>query len=135
LARIADIMTRDVVAVSMDDTLADAAERLAQGGFHHLLVSERGRIVGVLSDRDVLRHTSPFVGKLAERTQDAATLRTRVHHLMSRGVVSVAEETSVGDAVRILLDAKVSCLPVLDGDGRARGIVTWRDLLRALAGR
>ena len=101
-------------------------------GFHHLVVRERGRLVGVISDRDVLRERSTFIDTLAERTQDVETLKKRVHRLMSRKLVTARESEAVSAAAARMLEAKVSCLPVLDAGGELVGIVTMRDLLRAL---
>jgi acetoin utilization protein AcuB len=127
------IMSRALVTVGLDDTLEHIAFVLERNGIHHVIVTnETNEVVGVISDRDVLRSASPFVGKLAERTQDIATMKTRAHQLMTRKVCSATEGTSAREAAELLLAQGISCLPVLDASGRAIGIVTWRDLLRAL---
>lgn len=126
---IEQIMTRHVVTVGMDSTLKTIRDIFDRKGFHHLIVVAHGRAVGVISDRDLLRHLSPFIGKMAERQQDVASLNRKAHQIMIRKLVSVSPETDVLDAVRTLVDANVTCLPVLDETQRCIGIVTWRDLL------
>lgn len=128
--RIAEIMTRRVVTIGMEETLATVRDMFAEYGFHHLLVVEKGIVVGVISDRDLLKHLSPFVGKLAERPQDVASLNKRVHQIMSRRLVYVRPDVEVGEAARVILEHRLSCLPVISDDARLLGIVTWRDLLR-----
>ena len=126
-------MTRHVVTVCMDDSLKRVRELFAQSGFHHLLVVDKGKLVGVISDRDLLKHVSPFVGhELSERTQDLATLNRRVHQIMSRQLVTCQAITDAAEAARMMLENRISCLPVVDETGRPVGIVTCRDLLRRL---
>jgi acetoin utilization protein AcuB len=132
-ASLASIMSRKLVTVNLDDTLEHIAFVLERNTIHHVIVTdENGKVVGVISDRDVLRSTSPFVGKLTERTQDISTLKIRAHQLMTRRLCSATETMSIREAADILLANGVSCLPVLDASGHGLGIVSWRDLLRSL---
>lgn len=123
------IMTRDVVTVSMDDSLEWIQRVFSEYRFHHVVVTENGQVVGVISDRDVLKNLSPFVGKITERSQDSASLQRRAHQIMTRTLVYSDEETPVREAMQTMLRERVSCLPVVDGRRRCMGIVTWRDLL------
>jgi acetoin utilization protein AcuB len=125
-----DIMTRHVVTVSPDDTLATIRSIFDRFHFHHILVVEQDRMIGIISDRDLLKHLSPFVGRLAERTQDLASLKQKAHQIMCRHVTTARPETPIGDALLLLIQRRISCLPVLDDQGRCAGIVTTRDLLR-----
>jgi acetoin utilization protein AcuB len=127
------IMSAHAVTVSMDDSLRTVKELFDKHRFHHLLVVEGRKLVGVISDRDLLKNVSPFVGReLTERAQDAATLNKRVHQIMSRKPVTVSAEATMSDVARTMLDNQVSCLPVVDREGHPVGIITWRDLLRQL---
>lgn len=131
--RVDEIMSTQIVTVGMDDTLHKVAALFEAHRFHHLLVVDGGRVVGILSDRDLLKNISPFVGKLSEREQDVATLKKRVHQIMVRNLITVPETASLTQAADAMLSRRVSCLPVLDERGYAVGIVTIHDLLRALA--
>jgi acetoin utilization protein AcuB len=125
------IMTRRVVTVEMDDSLRVINSIFTQAKFHHLLVVENRRLMGIISDRDVLKAMSPFIDTLAEQIRDTATLDRRAHQIMSRELVSASKETDIAEAVQLMLRERVSCLPVLSDDGRVEGIVTWKDLLTA----
>ena len=127
------VMTQELVTVGPDDTLADVREIFDTHCFHHLLVVEHRKVIGVISDRDLLKHLSPFVGKLSERAQDAFTLQRKAHQVMSRNVVSIRADTDLSQATRLMLDHGVSCLPVIDERQHPIGLVTWRDLLKAVA--
>ena len=125
------IMSRRVVALGMDDSLAEAEALFAAAPFHHALVVEEGRLVGVISDRDVWRALSPYLGSRSENQRDRDTLSRRVHQVMSRQVISVTPQASLEAAAALLLEHGISCLPVLEQE-QVVGILTWRDLLRAL---
>lgn len=129
--QLSQIMTHNVVTVSMDDTLGHIRELFNTFHFHHVVVAEAGRVTGVISDRDVLKHLSPYVGQISERTLDAQTLKKRAHQIMTRHPVTASAEMSAGDAALLMLNTDISCLPVLDEHGTCVGIVTMKDLLRA----
>ncbi len=123
-------MSRRVVTVTMDDTLAKARELFTQLRFHHLLVVEQRRLVGIISDRDLLKAISPYIGTLSETDRDRATLNKRAHQIMSRNPITVRINTTVESATQLLIEKKVSCLPVVTEDGTVEGILSWRDLLK-----
>ncbi len=124
-----DVMTPHVVSVTMDHTLAQVRDLFAAYRFHHLIVTDAGRVVGVLSDRDLLKNLSPFVDGANERAQDRWSLNKRVHQIMTRRLVSCAPETTLAEAGALMRDHRVHCLPVVDAQGRLKGIITMRDML------
>lgn len=133
---VASIMTPRPVTVGMDATMREVRDIFESKGFHHLVVLGRDRrVVGVLSDRDLLRTVSPFVGKLAERTADVASLDRKAHQVMSRSLIAARESTLLRAAARVMLDHNISCMPVVDRDLRLVGIVTSRDIVRWSIGR
>lgn len=82
-------MTRKVVTVEMDDTLLTIRMIFQHVKFHHLVVVENRKLVGIISDRDVLREVSSFIGKRIETTRDLDTLKKRAHQIMTRNPVAV----------------------------------------------
>lgn len=125
-----DLMTRDVVTIRLDETVGRIREIFEQSPFHHLIVVHDGRVEGVVSDRDLLKNISPFIGKtLMEREQDTNTLKRRAHQIMSRQAVLAYETMPAREAAVILLSERVTCLPVVNEKGHLVGIVSWRDLL------
>jgi acetoin utilization protein AcuB len=103
------IMTTRVVTVELDDALETVKKIFDSVKFHHLLVVEAGRLCGVISDRDLLRALSPYVGTRSETARDAATLQKRVHQIMTRRPVTLPPEAMVADAVKLFLEHHVSC--------------------------
>ncbi len=126
-------MTTKLVTVEMDDSLATVREIFQNTGFHHLLVVEQGAVVGVMSDRDLLRHLSPYVGTAAETQRDAATLHKHVHQVMARKPVTLSPESELAEVLDKFRQKDVTCLPVVDAHtGKVVGIVTWRDMLKLM---
>ncbi len=124
-------MKTEVVTVGMDASLRSISRMFEDGEFHHVLVVEDGELFGVVSERDILRASSPFLNTPCEQNRDLATLRKRAHQLMSRKPVTITAEANSRDAVQLMLKECISCLPVVSSDGELVGIVTWKDLLRA----
>lgn len=126
---VAQLMSPNPVTISPDETVAQIQHLLEQHRFHHLLVVEEGRLVGVVSDRDVLAALSPFVGRRDERAADARLLRRHAHQIMTRNPVRVTESTPLTEAASLILAHRISSVPVVDASGAPVGILTWRDLV------
>ena len=131
--KVGSIMIKDVFKVRMDDTIGTIREILRHSEFHHLLVIEDHKLVGILSDRDILKNISPFLDTWSESTRDLSILNKRVHQFMTHKPVTVTKETSLEVAANLLLKHHISCLPVVSSSREIEGIVTWRDILRAYA--
>jgi len=126
------IMSRDVETVDPDVSLMEIQDVLRKRGFRHLLVVEKGVLVGVISDRDVLRAVSPFLNTLSEAPRDVKTLMRPAREVMRADPVSVSPDTPIEEAADMLLKHTISCLPVTSGGREIEGIVTSKDLLRHL---
>ena len=125
------IMKTEVVTVDMDASLISISRVFEEREFHHVLVVEDGELCGVISDRDLLRVSSPFVNTPGEQNRDLTTLRKRAHQFMSRKPITITAQADLSDAVRLMLQKGISCLPVVSSDDRLIGIVTSKDILSA----
>ena len=130
---LSDIMSRPVVTVEFDDRLREVKEIFDRLRFHHLLVVDNGKLFGVVSDRDLLKALSPFLGTLSETERDAHTLDKRVHQIMSRKPVTLRADDRLAAAMDLFLQKNISCVPIVDEHSRPVGIVSWRDILRVVA--
>ena len=117
---VTSLMTREVVTVSPNTMAVDAEKTMMQGGFRHLpVVSEVGELLGMLSDRDLIRARS--------LNRDGLIA---VREVMSKDVLHFARpETRAREATWVMLNEKLGALPVLDGR-RIVGLVTETDFLR-----
>ncbi len=114
---IGDLMTRDVLTVAPEDTLGEAAAKMTERGVGAAVVSDFGRMIGILSERDIMR-------AVADRIHSS---EARVREWMTADPITATEDTSIEEAGRTMLEHGFRHLPVVDGD-RAVGIVSIRDL-------
>ncbi len=128
-SNVASIMTSNVITVELDDTLETIRSIFDNSMFHHLLVIEKGRLIGVVSDRDLLKRLCPGLGKLSEKPHGRMTLGMKAHQIMSHDPVTVFKYASIETAAELMLECDISCLPVTSTAGGIDGIVTWKDIL------
>jgi len=119
VATVGELMTREVVTVDPADTIGEAAEKMIDARIGAVLVSDFGSVIGILTERDVLR-------AVAHRTHSS---EARVRQWMTREVVTVPPSMDADEAARTMLERNFRHLPVVD-DGRPVGIVSIRDLAR-----
>jgi CBS domain-containing protein len=120
MSMLADLMTRDVITVAPEDTLGEAAERMAGNDVGSAVVVEHGHLIGILTERDVLR-------AVAGRVHSS---EARVREWMTADPVTAGEETTAVDALETMMDNGFRHLPVLEG-GRTVGVVSIRDVMQA----
>jgi CBS domain-containing protein len=119
---VADVMTRKTVTLSPHHGFAEAVSLMADRHFRHVVVvGTGGQILGVISDRDILRTLA--------RTSNWQT--KDVSQIMTRDPVTVKRETPLSVAVAKMVAKRINCLPVLDDEGKVCGILTSTDLLKA----
>ncbi|MFC1763981.1 CBS domain-containing protein [Planctomycetota bacterium] len=126
---IADIMTTDLFTLGMDSTVADIKLAFDTRGFHHVPILRDGTVVGIVSDRDVLRQISPLAYTDWANEQALKTLEKKAHQIMSRQLKTVRPDTGIKAAATAMLAGGVSCLLVTSEAGDLLGIVTSKDLL------
>lgn len=127
-----DLMSKRLVTVELDDTLETVKEIFDELKLHHVLVVEANQLIGVVSDRDLWRALSPYIDSNVETARDVATLHKRVHHVMSRKPRTLPLDAPVSAAIALMLAHRISCVPVVCGDHMPVGIVSWRDILKAV---
>lgn len=130
---VSSVMSHQVLQIDVDATLGRAREQMAAHDTHHLLVFDGKRLVGVISDRDILAHVSPRLDTLAEQRQDTDTLRRRVFHAATYHPITVPRRASIATAAAVMLRHHISSLPVTNEESGVVGVVTSRDLLYALS--
>lgn len=125
-----DRMTREVFTASPETTLAEALAITREHAIRHLPVAEGGRLVGLVTDRDLRMLLPPPWAERQDEARRELGERT-VAELMVQGeaVITVPPTMLVEDAARLFYQNKVGCLPVIEND-RLVGILTATDLLR-----
>lgn len=128
---VSTIMTRDVQTLTPDDAFESVRTIFRNVAFHHLVVvNEHGELKGVLSDRDMMAQIALWVDRNNGESFTDFLPRLSVGDVMTRDVITVDSETPIDAASILLLENRISCLPVIDIDQKVVGIVTWKDLLK-----
>lgn len=131
--KVEQLMTLEVVSVEQNDQLSLVKEIFAKRKFHHLLVVEDNKLIGVLSDRDLFKALSPNLGTTEETSEDIDSLRKRVKDIMSHKLFVLQTDSNIYDAIDLFNNQNISCIPIVDDEYRPVGILTWRDILRELS--
>jgi CBS domain-containing protein len=119
---VADAMRQEFITVAPEDTLGEVAERMVEekkGGA--VVVMDYGRMIGILTERDLLRAIAYRV-----HTSDA-----RVREWMTEDPITVPPETTLDEASQLMLDKNFRHLPVVEG-GRIVGVVSLRRAVAAM---
>jgi acetoin utilization protein AcuB len=125
-----DIMTDQVISVSPDTLLLDAALLQRSNSIRHLPVVDDGRLVGLLSDRDIQRCAPSRLIPIDEDGYNNVFAGTTVSRVMQRHPVTATPGMSLITAIETMQQGRYGCLPVVDND-RIVGVVTRTDLLEA----
>ena len=121
MSQITDVMRPDFIEVAPEDTLGEVAERMTAVNVGAVAVKDSGRLIGILTERDLLK-------AMAARVHSS---EARVRQWMTPDPVTVTAQTDVEEAARIMIDSGFRHLPVLDDDGRVAGIVSLRRVVSA----
>ena len=117
VATLRDVMTRDVLTVDPSDTIGEAAQKMTERGVGAVVVSDFGRMIGIFTERDVMR-------AVAGRVHSS---EARVREWMTPDPVTMREDASVEDAGNTMIERGFRHIPVVSDD-RAVGIVSIRDV-------
>ena len=130
--------------MTAQDSLGTAVRLMCEGKLRHLpIVDSQGKLVGIVSDRNVLRYLPSSRRPRSSRNEpsdeerfavdpDEQELGRSLGHIMTQDVVHVHPDCTVYEAAQMLHEMRISCLPIIDEEGNVRGILTASDLIRAL---
>ena len=131
--RVKDVMTRDVQVVKRNDQLAVADTLMKQARIRHLpVLDEDGLVCAVVSQRDLFRGALLRALGYGARAEEAMLRQVPVKEAMSAEIYTIGPEASVADAARVMVERKIGCLPVVEGE-KLIGIVTETDFVKLVA--
>ena len=130
--RVRDLMTVKPITVDPETPMLEARQRMVEERIRHLIVTEDGRIVGIVTDRDIRLNLPSPATSLSVWEVNYLLARLTVRDVMTRAVIMVDPARPAAEAARIMLTHKISALPVADGD-QLVGIVTESDFVRVVA--
>jgi predicted transcriptional regulator len=126
--KVKEIMVKEVATLDINDELSLANDIIRLGRIRHLPVVDGTKLAGIISERDLFR--SSLAQALGYGTKATRDLMKTLHikDVMVPEVITVTPETEVTDAVRLMVNRKIGCLPVVEGD-RLVGLITETDIL------
>lgn len=128
---VADFMTRRVITITPDSSLAEAVRLLAFHNIRRIIVLRNRSVIGILTDGDVLRACPADLNPFSAVAAEDLALRRTVGRCMTSPVETIQSDTPLEQAAAMFLEKKIGALPVMSGDSLV-GIITESDTLRAL---
>ncbi|ATF64958.1 acetoin utilization protein [Streptococcus gordonii] len=125
-----DFMTRKVVYISPDTTVAHAADIMREQGLHRLPVIENDKLVGLVTEGTIAEASPSKATSLSIYEMNYLLNKTKIKDVMIRKVITVSQYASLEDATYLMLKNKVGILPVVDNE-QVYGVITDRDIFKA----
>jgi CBS domain-containing protein len=131
--RVRDIMETKLVTISASERLSMVEDIMRLGRVRHMPVVQGGKLVGVVSERDLLRASLSVLSEHRDAERRMFLHVVEISRVMSSPPFVIAPDATIREAALLMADRKIGCLPVVDGD-RLIGMVTETDVLRWVAG-
>lgn len=129
--KVGDRMTRDVITVNMDEPIRRPWELVEEEKLRRFPVMDGGKLVGIITDRDLRNATASSVVLTEKKYHDFLLDTVRVESVMTPNPRTVSPDTDLKEAARVILEMKVGGLPVVEGDSLV-GVITETDMIDAL---
>ena len=128
-----EVMQTKIVTISVDDSLSTVEDIMRLGGVRHLLVVRGGKLVGVVSETDLLRLSLSTLNSEGDDYRRAFLQALEVSQAMSSPPITIEAHASMEKVAMLMAQHKIGCLPVIDGDDLL-GMLTTTDVLSHFAG-
>ena len=125
-------MTKDVISVDVNDSMQDAARLIRKHTIKRLPVMENGKLVGIITDRDLKRASASDVTTLEIHELLFLISEIKISDIMTKDPITIPLDYTIDEAAQILLEHKLSGAPVVDDEGQVAGIITQTDIFRVL---
>jgi CBS domain-containing protein len=130
---VGDWMTRAVITISPNTTLAEAHKLMQEKRIRRLPVVDHDQIVGIVTLGDVRGAEPSQASSLSIWEMNDLLAKLKVAEVMTHHPMTIGQNASIGEAARIMLDSKFSGLPVVDESTHLVGIITESDIFRLVA--
>jgi acetoin utilization protein AcuB len=125
-------MSKKVITIDADDSMEDAMGLLKEHGIRRLPVMKNGKLVGIVTDRDLKNASASDATTLEIHELLYLLTKVKVKDIMTKDPITVPPDYTVEETAQVLLESKISGAPVVDENGEVVGIITQSDLFRVL---
>jgi len=125
-------MTQNVIMVDANDSVMDATKKLKENDIRRLPVTRKGKLVGIVTDRDLKRASASDATTLEVHELLYLISKIKVKEIMTKNPITVPFDFTVEETAEVLMKNKISGVPVLNGRNQISGIITQDDLFRAM---
>ncbi len=125
-------MGREVITIDINDSMQNANKLMKEHGFRRLPVIKKGRLVGIVTDRDLKRASASDANSLEIHELLFLLSDIKVGEIMTRDPITVPPEYTLEETAEILLNNKISGVPVVEDNRQVVGIITQTDLFKAI---
>jgi len=129
---VANWMSKNIITIDENDSMHDAMKLLKENDIRMLPVLEKGKLIGIVTDRDLKRASASDATSLEIHELFYLLTRIKVKNLMTKEVITVAPDFTVEETAQVLQKNRISGAPVVDADGQIVGTITKTDLFRVL---
>ena len=127
---VGDYMSRNPTTMTPSESLLDAAVLMRSSGFRHIPIVDGGKVVGMLSDRDIARLTPSMLLPHSASEHNQVMEQTIIGKVMTRNLATTTPDMPLVNASELFVQGKLGSMAVLE-NGELVGIITVRDMLRA----
>jgi len=125
-------MSKNVITVDVNSSMQDAMKLLKEHGIRMLPVMKKGKLVGIITDRDLKKASASDATTLEVHELLYLLTKIKVKDIMTKDVVTVPPEFTAEETAQVLMRNKISGAPVVDANGQIVGAITQADIFRVL---
>jgi CBS domain-containing protein len=125
-----DWMTRDVITITPKTTLLEAHRLMSEHNIRRLPVMAGDRLVGIVTHGDIRGAEASDATSLSIWELNYLITRIKIKEVMTRNPITISQDATIDEAAQVMLEDKISGLPVVDADGKLVGIITESDIFR-----
>ena len=125
-------MSKNAITANINDSMQDAMKYLKEHDIHMLPVMKKGKLVGIITDRDLKKASASDATTLEVHELLYLLMKIKVKDIMTRDVITVPPDYTMEETAQVLQKNRISGAPVVDADGQLVGTITQTDLFRVL---
>lgn len=125
-------MSKEVITIDVNDSMTNATKKLKEHAIRMLPVMKQGGLVGVITDRDLKRASASDANTLEIHELLYILSKIKVGDIMTKSPITVPLDYTIGETAELLLENKISGVPVINNEGQVSGVITEADIFRAI---